>query len=116
MARGKTPTGDDKFNLRVVQNGVSIKTHYFQEWKKDAEGKNIVLHHNGCPAPKEKRGGKWDFDDQNDFLCQYLEDYLGDYDAPTAPCPVADDPTPPELPPAPPEVNLDDVDDEDVPF
>ncbi len=116
LGRGKTPSGDDKFNLRVVQEGVSLKTHHFQEWKKDEQGNNICLHHNGCPPPadnRDKRGGKLDFSEQNNFLCQYLEDYLGGHvavepeyasepppDAPpeSEPAPDAVDPLDTEIP------------------
>jgi len=98
MARGKSPTGDDKYNLRVVQQGRSLHTHHFQEWKKDAQGQNICLHHNGCPAP-ERRGEKWDFYEQNIFLRAYFVEYLGSYVPPTAPCPVADEPVNQSAPP-----------------
>lgn len=82
MARSKTPTGEDKFNLRVIQNGKSLDTHHFLEWKKDEKGNNVTIYNNGCPPPKELRGGKYNFDDQDEFLCQYLEEFFADYTAP----------------------------------
>ena len=92
QAKGMTPSGDPKFNLRVVQAGRSVPQTHFMEWKKDAQGKNIVIYHNGCPAPEQKQSGKWDFDDQDYFLCSYLAKFLDEYEAPTAPCPVAEEP------------------------
>jgi hypothetical protein len=80
MARNKTPTGEDKFNLRIIQDGKSLDTHYFLEWKKDEKGNNVTIYHNGCPPPKELRGGKYNFDDQDEFLCQYLEEFFKDYE------------------------------------
>lgn len=120
QARGLTPSGDPKFNLRVIQGGRSLSAKHFLEWKKDADGNNTVIYHNDCPAPVQKQSGKWDFDDQDFFLCEYLEKYLAEYEAPEAPCPVAQEPvtpirksatTTPDVP-----ADYDTFDDTDIPF
>ena len=116
--KGKSPNGDDKYNLRVVQEGKSLKTTHFQEWKKDANGNNVCLHHNGCPAPiHDERDNSYDFKDQNYFLLDYLAVFMDTYEPPTSPCPVADEPVSTEASaPPPPDININDADDDDVPF
>lgn len=108
QAKGVTPSGDPKFNLRVVQDGRSVSAKTFLEWKKDADGKNIVIYHNDCPPPIKKPSGKWDFDDQDFFLLTYLSKFLAEYEAPIAPCPVADEPVA-SKPPAPTPASTTDV-------
>jgi len=88
LARGKTATGADKYNLRVYQNGKALESAYIK-WSKDANGENNHTMLLGCPDATQKRDGSWDFDAQNEFLWDALETFLKEDFVPFSGKPIA---------------------------
>lgn len=104
-SRKKSASGATMYNLRVVQNGSSLESHYIK-WHKDAQGNNVVECLNGCPeAVKDPVTEEWDFTEQTRFFLKVFKEYFDEYIPPhpnvdeiTAYTPVkADDDDAPQL-------------------